>query len=365
VLLVAYAIYFIGRYYILCGIAYLTKKSHVTWDDVLFEKKVFHALIHLIPLLVVYTAAPLFPSIETAIRRSMIALALFIGALFAARLLKALETIYEQAEFAKGRPIKGFFQIAIIVIYLVTAILMAAVLMGKSPVLILSGLGAISAVLMLIFKDAILGFVASLQMGISGSVRTGDWISMESRGADGEVLDISLYTVKVRNWNNTITYIPTQKFLDESFTNWRAMRESGARRMARSIPVDAASVRFLTPDEQTRLSADPQVGRFVQKALETAEGPLTNITLFRVALFLFLKEHPRVRSDLTLMVRTLEPTHTGIPLQIYLFTNTTIWEEFEAIQNELVETTTALIPRFGLRVLQIPSGEDVRSYLSR
>jgi len=214
---------------------------------------------------------------------------------------------------------------------------------------------------MLIFKDAILGCVASLQMGLTGSVRQGDWISMESRGADGEVLDISLYTVKVRNWNNTITYIPTQKFLDESFTNWRAMQESGARRMARSVPLDAASVTLLSPEDRTRLAADPQIGRFVQKALEEAAGETTNLTLFRKAFSSFLHEHPSVRSDLTLMVRTLEPTHTGLPLQIYLFTNTTVWEEFEAIQNELVETMVALLPRFGLRLLQMPSGRDIRT----
>ncbi len=365
VLAFAYLLYFIGRHYILKAIAYVTKRSSVSWDDVLFEKRVFHALIHLIPILVVYTAAPLFPAIETAIRRSMVAFALLVGALFIARLLRSLEAIYERSEFSKGRPIKGFFQIAIIVIYLVTAILMAAVLMGKSPVLILSGLGALSAVLMLIFKDAILGFVASLQMGLSGSVRQGDWISMESRGADGEVIDISLYTVKVRNWDNTITYIPTQKFLDESFTNWRAMQESGARRMVRSVPLDTSSVTMLSADDRTRLTTDPQIGRFVQKVLEETTGETTNLTLFRKAFLSFLREHPRVRSDHALMVRTLEPNHTGLPLQIYLFTNTTVWEEFESIQNELTETTIALLPRFGLRILQMPSGDDVRRVAAR
>ncbi len=365
VLAVAYLLYFIGRHYILKAIAYVIKKSSISWDDVLFEKRVFHALIHLIPLLVIYTAAPLFPTIETAIRRLMVALSLLVGALFVTRIFLSLEEIYDRAEFSKGRPLKGFFQIAIIVTYLVTAVFMAAVLMGKSPVLILSGLGALSAVLMLIFKDAILGFVASIQMGVTGSVRCGDWISMESAGADGEVRDISLYTIKVRNWNNTVTYIPTHKFLDESFINWRAMQESGARRLARSVPLDAASVKMLSPDDRQRLLAEPLTGRFVQKAIEDLPGEMTNLTLFRTVLTLYLREHPRVRPDLTLMVRTLEPTHTGLPLQMYLFTNTTVWEEFEAIQNEITETTIALLPRFGLRLLQVPSGDDIRGIATR
>ncbi|HNT28079.1 MAG TPA: mechanosensitive ion channel, partial [bacterium] len=256
VIIVAYLLFFIGRHYILKAIGYMVRRSSIDWDDLLFEKKVFHALIHLIPILVVHNAAYAFGGLEAAVRRLTSAAIVLVMALFFSRLVAVLQALYNRTDGAQERPIKGLFQILSIAIYIVALILMAAVLMGKSPVLILSGLGAMTAVLMLVFKDAILGFVASLQMSVSHSIRVGDWISVPQYGADGEVADVSLYALRVRNWDNTITSIPTQKFLEDSFTNWRGMKESGARRISRSIPLDMNSVRFLSEAEIAAIRAN-------------------------------------------------------------------------------------------------------------
>ncbi|HOW52267.1 MAG TPA: mechanosensitive ion channel [bacterium] len=360
VLAIAYILFFIGRFYILRAIGYVIKKSTISWDDLLFEKKVFHTLIHLIPILVVHNASYLFTGFETAVRRLTLALIAFTMVVFIARVLATVQAVYERTEFAKDKPIKGFFQIVTVIVYLVGLVLMAAILMGKSPVIILSGIGAMTAVFMLVFKDAILGFVSSLQMSLNNSIRKGDWIAMEKYGADGEVADISLYSLKVRNWNNTFTSIPTQKFLEESFTNWRGMQESGARRISRSVPLDMTSVRFVTTDEIARLSTDPVVGRLVARAVEGLGEQATNLLILRRVMALYLRGRTDIRQDLTILVRTLEPTHAGLPLQLYCFTATTVWEEYEAIQGELIEFLVAVAPIFGLRLLQIPSGGDVR-----
>lgn len=351
VLIIAYLLFFIGRHYILKAVGYLVRRSAVEWDDLLFEKKVFHALIHLIPILVVHSAAYVFGDLGAAVRRITSAAIVLVAALFFSRLVAVLQALYERTDAAQERPIKGLFQILAIAIYIVALILMAAVLMGKSPVLILSGLGAMTAVLMLIFKDAILGFVASLQMSLNNSIRVGDWISVPQYGADGEVADVSLYALKVRNWDNTVTSIPTQKFLDESFTNWRGMKESGARRVSRSVPIDLNSVRFLASEEAEAIRADERVAPFLAGPLPA--GPVTNLTLLRRMFMNYLRSRPGIRQDLTLMVRTLDPSHTGAPLQIYCFAATTVWEDYEAIQGELIEYLTALTPLFGLRIIQI------------
>jgi miniconductance mechanosensitive channel len=360
VLAVAYILFFIGRFYILRAIGYVIKKSTISWDDLLFEKKVFHTLIHLIPILVVHNASYLFTGFETAVRRLTLALIAFTMVVFIARVLATVQAVYERTEFAKDKPIKGFFQIVTVIVYLVGLVLMAAILMGKSPVIILSGIGAMTAVFMLVFKDAILGFVSSLQMSLNNSIRKGDWISMEKYGADGEVADISLYSLKVRNWNNTFTSIPTQKFLEESFTNWRGMQESGARRISRSVPLDMASVRFVTEGDIARLSADPTVGRLVARAVEGLGPQAINLLILRRVMANYLHGRTDIRQDLTILVRTLEATHEGLPFQIYCFTATTVWEEYEAIQGEIFEFLIAVAPLFGLRLLQIPSGNDLR-----
>ncbi len=360
VLAVAYILFFIGRFYILRAIGYVIKKSTISWDDLLFEKKVFHTLIHLIPILVVHNASYLFTGFETAVRRLTLALIAFTMVVFIARVLATVQAVYERTEFAKDKPIKGFFQIVTVVVYLIGLVLMAAILMGKSPVIILSGIGAMTAVFMLVFKDAILGFVSSLQMSLNNSIRKGDWISMEKYGADGEVADISLYSLKVRNWNNTFTSIPTQKFLEESFTNWRGMQESGARRISRSVPLDMASVRFVRPEDIARLSADPTVGRLVARAADGLGSQATNLLILRRVMADHLRGRIDIRQDLTILVRTLEATHEGLPFQIYCFTATTVWDEYEAIQGEIFEFLIAVAPLFGLRLLQIPSGHDLR-----
>ena len=351
VLIIAYLFFFIGRHYILKAVGYMVRRSPVEWDDLLFEKKVFHALIHLVPILVIHTAAYSFGAFETAIRRATSAAIVLVAALFFSRLVAVLQALYERTDAAQERPIKGLFQILSIAVYIVAMVLMAAVLMGKSPVLILSGLGAMTAVLMLVFKDAILGFVASLQMSVNNSIRVGDWISVPQFGADGEVVDVSLYALRVRNWDNTVTAIPTQKFLEEAFTNWRGMKESGARRVSRSVPLDMNSVRFLNDTEVASIRAHELIRPFLPD--DPIPGPVTNLTLLRRMFLNYLRSRAGLRQDLTLMVRTLEPSHTGLPIQIYCFASTTVWEDYEAIQGELLEHLTAITPIFGLRIIQL------------
>lgn len=288
--------------------------------------------------------------------------------------LSLLNDLYQRRPDAGSKPIKGYVQVVKILVYGAAAILILAALMDQSPLLLLSGLGAMAAVLMLVFKDTILSLVASVQIGSNDMVRVGDWIEMPQLNANGDVIDIALHTVKIQNFDKTITTIPTHRLITESFRNWRGMQESGGRRIMRSLMLDQNSVHFLGEDELTRLAcfsllrdyfADKcdEVTRWnAQNAVMLAVDArrLTNVGTFRAYVLAYLKSRPDIADDKTLLVRQLAPSEHGLPLEIYAFANTIVWAQYEGIQADVFDHLIAILPEFGLRLFQRPTGADLR-----
>ncbi|WP_243451063.1 mechanosensitive ion channel family protein [Sphingosinicella sp. CPCC 101087] len=283
--------------------------------------------------------------------------------------------LYQARPEAASRPIKGYVQVGKLLVYAAAAVLAIAALMDRSPLLLLSGLGALAAVLMLVFKDTILSLVASVQINSNDMVRVGDWIEMPQLDADGDVIDVALHTVKVQNWDKTITTIPTHRLISESFRNWRGMAESGGRRIKRALMIDQSSVRFLDPDEVARLRRFALIETYLDDKLAEIEAwnsarpervrdavnarRLTNIGTFRAYVLAYLEDRADISRDMTLMVRQLAPTAAGLPLEIYAFTTTTAWTDYERIQGDIFDHLLAILPAFGLRLFQNPSGMDL------
>lgn len=288
--------------------------------------------------------------------------------------LDMANAIYARSPRAHRRSIKGYLQVLKIVIYAIATILVIAALIDRSPLLLLSGLGALAAVLMLVFKDTILSLVASVQLNSNDMLRVGDWIEMPQVNADGDVIDIALHTVKVQNWDKTITTIPTWRLISESYRNWRGMQDSGGRRIKRALLIDQTSARFLTEDERDRMrrflliddylaDKSAEMADWNAKLVAAGRDPVnmrrsTNIGAFRAYVQNYLENHPGIRQDMTLLVRQLQPTETGLPLEIYAFTATTAWAEYEAIQGDIFDHLLAILPEFGLRLFQSPTGAD-------
>jgi len=288
--------------------------------------------------------------------------------------LDMANALYARSPRAHRRSIKGYLQVLKIVIYAIATILVIAALIDRSPLLLLSGLGALAAVLMLVFKDTILSLVASVQLNSNDMLRVGDWIEMPQVNADGDVIDIALHTVKVQNWDKTITTIPTWRLISESYRNWRGMQDSGGRRIKRSLLIDQTSARFLTQAERERMrrflliddylaDKSAEMADWNAKLVEAGRDPVnmrrsTNIGAFRAYVQNYLENHPRIRQDMTLLVRQMQPTETGLPLEIYAFTATVAWAEYEAIQADIFDHLLAILPEFDLRLFQSPSGAD-------
>ncbi|MGD9387723.1 MAG: mechanosensitive ion channel family protein [Gammaproteobacteria bacterium] len=360
--------------------------SPTRYDDALLGRGVISRLAHVVPAIVIYLGVPYVPGIPEAVdlvtRNVASAYMILTVALAFGNLLNAIGDIYESADpvRARNKPIKGYLQLVKIVVFILAAILVIAVLIDRSPLLLLSGLGAMTAVLLLVFKDTILSFVASVQLSSQDMLRVGDWLEMPALNADGDVIDIALHTVKVQNWDKTITTIPTWRLINESFKNWRGMSESGGRRVKRALYIDQASIRFLTDQERDRMRRFALIDDYLdrkQKELEEynqrllAEGRdpvntrrVTNIGTFRAYVAAYLAAHPRVHRGLTRMVRQLQPGPQGLPLEIYCFTNTTAWVEYESIQADIFDHLYAILPEFGLRVFQAPAGGDIRAAIS-
>ena len=291
--------------------------------------------------------------------------------------LTYVNELYARRPEARNRPIKGYVQVVKIAVYCGALILAIATLMDRSPLLLLSGLGAMAAVLLLVFKDTILSLVASVQIATNDMLRVGDWIEMPSMSADGDVIDIALHTVKVQNFDKTITTIPTYKIITDSYRNWRGMKEAGGRRIKRAIHIDQTGIRFMSDEESVdvrrfRILADYLEGKQAElaqwNAKNAANSPvnarrLTNMGTFRAYVSAYLQRHPHVRSDMTVMVRQLPPEPEGLPLEIYCFTDTTEWSEYEAIQSDIFDHLIAILPEFGLQLYQQPSGMDMRAGL--
>lgn len=294
-------------------------------------------------------------------------------------LLNIFQAISDRQPIAAHFPLRGFLQTIKLIASVLAGILAISLLMNKSPLILLSGLGALSAVLLLVFKDAILGLVAGIQLSANNMLAVGDWLEMPKYGADGDVIDIALTTVKVRNWDKTITTIPTYALISDSFKNWRGMSESGGRRIKRSIHIEMSSVRFLDEQEITALKKADLLSHYLEITLPaineqnttkkidmscTLNGRrLTNVGTFRHYLVALLKQHPHIHQGMTLMVRQLEPTKNGLPIEIYAFTNTTNWGEYENIQSDIFDHILAILPAFSLRAHEAPTGNDIRQLI--
>ena len=332
-----------------------------------------------VPAIIVGHGIWVVPHLSPEVRSVIGAIADAAVVLTIARMLSAMLTCVNQAYVrrpeAASRPIKGYLQVGKIVIYCAAAVLVISILIGQSPLLLLSGLGAMAAVLILVFKDTILSLVASIQLSSNDMVRVGDWITMPSAPADGDVIDIALHTIKVQNFDKTISTVPTYKLISESFQNWRGMAESGGRRIKRALVIDQNSVRFLSDaeiDEARRFSLlrpylderSGEIAKWNQDRAEPDRRRMTNIGVFRAYVAAYLAAHPRISTEKTLMVRQLEPGANGLPLEIYCFTTTTAWAEYETIQADIFDHLLAVLRAFGLRLFQQPTGLDLAAALA-
>ncbi len=395
---VAFAAKWIASRLLAGAVRTLAARTRTTWDDRLVGRQVVSRLARTVPALAVYagigpalgmTGAQAEAAAATGgaaaflfwtwmvVRTVAAAYAVLVVARAFSAALDAVNDIYNDTYAdAKSAPIKGYLQVASLLGYLAAAITIVSMVAGVSPVVLLSGLGALAAVLMLVFKDTILSLVASVQIMSNDMIRIGDWVEMPQAGADGDVIDVALHTVKIQNWDKTISTIPTHKFISESFRNWRGMADAGGRRVKRSLRIDQGSVRFLTDDEIERLSQRELLRPYMTEKLgeigehnearATASDPgvapevrrLTNLGTFRVYVQKYLSAHPNTHQDMTLIVRQLAPGPQGVPIEIYCFSSDTAWASYEAFQADIFDHLIAVLPEFGLRVFQSPTGAD-------
>lgn len=361
----------------------ITRRTAWQWDDAMFRRNTFLWLARMVPALVIQYGIVLVPGVpagvEAIVGNLMTALLVFFLVMAISAALSALEDLYRETPRGQQRSIKGLVQLVKLGLFVVAALIIIAAVTGKHIGLLLSGLGAMSAVLMLIFKDTILGFVAGVQLSSNDMLRVGDWIEMPQLNADGDVIDIALHTVKVRNWDKTITSIPSWRLISDSYKNWRGMQETGGRRIKRALQIDAASVHFLDEVALRRLSAlrlladylpskERDVAQWNQAQGAAADVPanrrrLTNLGTFRAYVQAYLDGHPHIHHGLSCMVRQLASGPQGIPLELYCFTNTVAWAEYEGIQADIFDHLFALLPEFGLALYQQPSGQDLRALL--
>ena len=381
VLLVGEALHRTARLYVLRFLKLLAARTQTQWDDAVLAAGLPDRLVWSVPLLVWYYGVLIVPGVPewATVLSQRVVLAFMVVILVRSvdAALAAANAIYGELPRARERPIKGFLQVANVVSHLAGLILVIAILMGRSPVIFLSGLGALTAVLLLVFRDTLLSLVAGIQITTNDLLRVGDWIEMPEFGADGEVADIALNSVTISNWDNTLTVIPTHKFLEHSFRNWRGMEEAGGRRIKRSFHLDQSTVRFLTREEIARFSRWKLLGEYMAakrteigseigvdapdtEAGVRGERRLTNLGTLRAYIVRYLQSHPALHDGMTLLVRHLAPTAEGLPVEIYVFTSDTRWVQHEDVQADIFDHVLAIVPEFGLRVYQrssdAPSG---------
>ncbi len=371
--------YWLTDRFLVTAVRAFARRTAHTWDDALIDHHVAGRLAQLVPAFIIYLGIDILPRVdaelETVLLNVTSAYMILIITFTLTAILGAANAIYETQPRAKQRPIKGFVQLVQLLVWIIGIILFVSALLERSPVLLLSGFGAATAVLMLVFKDTILSLVASVQLNAQDMVHVGDWIEMPQFGADGDVIDVQLHTVKVQNWDKTITTIPTHRLISDSFKNWRGMSESGGRRIKRALYLDASTVHFLTREEigharRFALLAEYLAGKDSELAeynrslssdnadAEINQRRLTNIGTFRAYAYEYLRRHPHINHGMTLLVRQLAPGPEGIPIEIYCFTDTTAWNAYEGIQADIFDHLLAIVPEFGLRLYQHPSGAD-------
>ncbi|RUO42470.1 mechanosensitive ion channel family protein [Idiomarina aquatica] len=374
----------VTKHILLRGIARLLSRTELGSDPSVGLKLIVGRIAQVVPALVLSAGIAYVPDIPdtlvSIIRNVAIAyIVLTLARAFSAAMTSANE-IYMRRPDSHLKPIKGYLQIAQIVVYVIAAVLIIAALIDKSPVILLSGIGAMGAVTLLVFQDTILSFVASIQLSSNDMIRVGDWIEMPQLNADGEVIDMALHTVRVQNWDKTITTIPTKRLISDSFKNWRGMQDSGGRRIKRSLFIDQTSIDFLSEAQIQSLkklsllgdyldSKQAEIDDWNRALIAQGKDPmntrqLTNIGTFRAYVLNYLKHHPKIHQGMTLMVRQLSPTPQGLPLEVYCFTNDIRWEVYEGIQSDLFDHLYAVLSRFDLHVFQETSGQDIRASIA-
>jgi len=379
-LVAAWLANYLVRRILVRGLYRALRASVLGEDQVLMDSRIISRLANIVPAFIVYAGVGLVPDLPDpvvqVVRNVCSAVIVLVLALAIGGSLNLVNELYSRREDAQRRPVKGYVQVVQIVVYLLAAILMVAALIDRSPLILLSGLGAMAAVLILIFQDTLLSLVASVQISSNDIVRVGDWVEMPQLNADGDVIDIALHTVKIQNFDKTITTVPTKRFISDPFKNWRGMREAGGRRIKRSLLLDQHSLHFLSAAEVESLRRFRLLGEYLERKEEEIrkwnrelEGQgrdpvnsrrITNIGTFRAYVERYLRAHKGVHQGMVLLVRQLAPTSDGLPLEVYCFTNTVVWADYEGIQSDIFDHLLAILPEFGLRVFQHPSGADMR-----
>ena len=359
ILLISYIMTKLFRHLVIPAVHKITSRTKATWDDYLFNEKMMTSFCRMIPPIMFYLLLPFVfnnvPQVLDILLKVCLIYLVITTLMLVNSFLNSLYEISNEHETLRNRPLKGIYQMINLVAIGIGIILIISILIDQNAATILAGLGASAAVLMLIFKDSILGLVAGVQLSANDMLRPGDWITMPKYGADGDVLEVSLTTVKVRIFDMTITTIPPYALVSDSFQNWRGMRETGGRRIKRSIFIDMTTVHFCSEKEKIMFASRG----WIDEAQAKPETQVVNLYVFRNYLQNYLREHPRTHKELMIMVRQKQPTSEGLPLEIYCFSNTTVWLEYEQIQGEIFDHILAVIPEFGLRIFQRPSGNDL------
>ena len=382
VILFAFLITWLVRRSLIRLIIHIIENNRLHWDNALINNKFFTRLSWFIPVLIFYlvqdTLLPPDSQWVELLRRAILCGFILVGVNASNGLLASINDIYRTIHGNSGKTIRGYVDAFKLVVYLLGAIFLTAVLTDQSPWKLLSVMGGLTAVTMLVFRDSILGFIASIQLTGTDMIRVGDWIEMESHGADGDVIEISIHSVRVRNWDKTITTIPTYALISKSFKNWRGMSESGGRRIKRSINLDMTSIRFLSDEDLEQLAKITILKDYIHSRQEEIEKynreheldssvringrSQTNAGVFRAYILAYLRQNPKIHKSMTFLVRQLAPGSTGLPIQIYVFSNDQVWARYEAIQADIFDHLIAALPQFDLRIFQQPSGYDLRNF---
>lgn len=384
-LIVAFVAYLVTYQVLLRAIRRMAARTRTHWDDRLVERGFFSRMTHLVPAVVIYLASPLFTSpffttlaLDVVLRRLTTAWIIIVALRSISSLLNAAADIYDSLDRNRGNPVSGLVGAIKLVLWVLGLILCLAAVTGKDPSVLVAGIGALTAVLMLVFKDSIMGLVASVQIFSNDLVRVGDWIEMPAYGIDGDVLAVTLTTLKVQNWDRTIATVPSYAVITDSVKNWRGMQDSGGRRIKRSIAIDMNSVKFCTPELIDRFARFSMLGDYIagkqdevanynqQHGIDMSEvingRRITNLGTFRAYLVEYLRRHPDVNGEMTLLVRQLAPSVSGIPIEIYVFSRDKEWTRYEDLQADIFDHVLAVIGEFELRAFQNPTGADLSDW---
>jgi miniconductance mechanosensitive channel len=379
VLLLSYVVYLIVKKILIVGVHKIIKKTKTELDDILLKDEILKRIAYVAPALVIFQFLYIIPELEDLLKKFTGSVILVIFLLIFGSLINAANELYEKSRSYERRPIKGYLQIAKIIVYILGGVAIIGLLTGQQPWAVVTGIGAFTAILILIFKDTILSFVASIHISAYDLVRVGDWIEVPQYNADGDVLDVALHTIKVQNFDKTIVVFPTYKLLEGSFKNWRGMQTAGGRRIKRSIYIDLASVKFCDKEMIEKFKKIHLIKDYVvKKEMEIEEDNkrknidtaiivngrrMTNIGTFREYLKAYLRNREDINTGFTFIVRQLTPGPSGIPIEIYVFASTINWVEYEEVQANIFDHIFAVIPEFGLSIFQNPSGKDFKSFV--